>query len=90
MARVLQKGTEEWEMWQDIFQFRKKYYDPPKGNDEWNRFMEDFWKVQNKYGTELCRQILLAIMDETEEASRRRGGLKGRQTQGQLSMFGEN
>lgn len=88
MARVLQKGTEEWEMWQDIFQFRKKYYDPPKGDDEWKRFMDDFWEIQNKFGNELCRQILLAIMDETEEAARRRGDLKRKQTQWQqLSLF---
>lgn len=71
---VLDKHNPEWDMWQDIFKFRKKYYIPPKQSNEWQLMLEEMYSIAEKYKTQpfykICSEILLDIVDEMERSAR--------------------
>lgn len=67
-------GIDEPLMWQDIFKFRKKYYIPPVKNDEWQKMLEEMYEIAGKYQNQpffnLCKEVLLDVVDEAERSVR--------------------
>ena len=50
----IEKGGEEFKFWAELFQFRKKFYEPPKGNKEaeekfWTEIMSESNALVEKY-----------------------------------------
>lgn len=73
MARSIDKGTEEWQMWQDIFVFRKKYLNPPAEHDGkwWKEFTDESIALGEKYGTRLAKKIITEIVIEVNDYDRK-------------------
>lgn len=63
----LEKGSEEWLMWQDIFKFRKRFYEPQDNEKWWKEFTQAGIDLGEKYNEHLAAKIVVAIMDYTQE-----------------------
>ena len=85
--KTLEKGSEEFAFWADLFQFRKKFYEPPKDNKEaeekfWEELLNDSNDICtkyhacefNKYG--LVKKQLLDIVSDLEAKSKDAPSLK--------------
>jgi hypothetical protein len=53
----IEKGGEEFKFWADLFQFRKKFYEPPVDNKEAE---EKFWEELIKNSDEICTKYMNA------------------------------
>lgn len=56
---------EEQKMWTDIWNWRKKYYNPENSDDYWKQFTEDGVFLGEKYG-KLCQDIVIAVFNEVK------------------------
>ena len=53
----MEKGGEEFAFWADLFQFRKKFYEPPVDNKEAE---EKFWEELIRTSDEICTKYMNA------------------------------
>lgn len=56
---------EEQKMWTDVWNWRKKYYNPENSDDYWKQFTDDGIFLGEKYG-KLCQGIVIAVLDEVK------------------------
>ena len=55
----------EQKMWTDIWNWRKKYYNPENSDDYWKQFTEDGVFLGEKYG-KLCQDSVIAVLNEVK------------------------
>lgn len=56
---------EEQKMWTDVWNWRKKYYNPENSDDYWKQFTDDGIFLGEKYG-KLCQDIVISVLDEVK------------------------
>jgi hypothetical protein len=71
MASVISKDIpEEFNMFGELFNLYKKHYKPEQSDQYWKDVLDDFKALNNKYGTQLSKDLSHAIMDELERKER--------------------
>lgn len=72
MRREINKGDIEFQMFNDMWAFRKEWHDGENGDDYWERMIEAGRKVISKYeGTEVHGFITMLINDCIADAETR-------------------
>lgn len=56
---------EEQKMWTDVWNWRKKYYNPENSDDYWKQFTDEGIFLGEKYG-KLCQDIVISVLDEVK------------------------
>lgn len=64
---ALEKGTEEWMFWSELFQLCKKYYDVKDSEEYWNNLSKEVETLYNKYNTPFARNFCMALLDALNE-----------------------
>lgn len=69
-SKKLEKGSDEWQFFQDFWKFRQKYYDP-EDKDEWfNELINEATLLSKKYENtefgEFARQLLIVHIDDVD------------------------
>ena len=66
MATKEQMKT-EFAYFGEVWTFFKKYYDVQQENDDyWAAVVEEASAINQKYNCELCKDLILAVVDELE------------------------
>lgn len=60
---ALEKGTEEWMFWSDLFQLCKKYWDIQDTEEYWQHLADDVSALYEKYKTPFADRFLNAFLD---------------------------
>lgn len=69
MATNKQMRT-EFALFSEVWVFFKKYYCAKQNDECWKAIIQEAREIERKYPCRLCKDLLLAVMDELE----RRGG----------------
>lgn len=78
MASVTSKDIPEvFQMFGDVFTLLKKYYNPEQNDEFWEYLKADIDVVYNKYNTQLCKDILLAIANDIDRRYKERSKQDG-------------
>ena len=73
MATKEQMKT-EFAYFGEVWTFFKKYYDVQQGNDDyWAAVVEEASAINQKYNCELCKDLILAVLDELERKGKAQG-----------------
>ncbi|MDO4943125.1 MAG: hypothetical protein Q4E73_09875 [Lachnospiraceae bacterium] len=56
----------EFSYFGEIWTFFKKYYDVQRSDEYWDAVLEEAGRIGQKYQCELCKDLILAILDELE------------------------
>ena len=56
----------EYKMFSDIWKLFKVFYKTSDGEEYWNDLLRDAHEIEDRYGNDLCKDILLAIIIELE------------------------
>lgn len=65
---ALEKGTEEWMFWSDLFQLCKKYWDVQETDEYWTNLMDESEKLNEKYKSIVSEKFILAFLSiQTEK-----------------------
>lgn len=81
--KKLEKGSAEWQFFQDFWKFRQKYHDPYGENDDWyDELIRSGESLINKYKdtdfARFARKMVLCHFDDVdarEKESRRKRGV---------------
>lgn len=58
----------------EVWTFFKKYYDVQQENDDyWAAVVEEASAINQKYNCELCKDLILAILNELERKGKAQG-----------------
>lgn len=73
-SKKLEKGSDEWQFFQDFWKFRQQYYEP-EDSDEWfDEVINESGKLFNKYkNTEFkvfAKQLITAHVEDLDRRSR--------------------
>ncbi len=66
----------EFSYFGEVWTFFKKYYEVQNNDKFWEKAMEEAAAINQKYHCELCKDLLMAVIDELE----RRGKAKEHET----------
>lgn len=70
MEKRFGKGSEEFTMFTDYWQFVQKYYIPEPQDEWWEEFDREANKLAEKYGkTQYIRDLILAHVNDVERRS---------------------
>lgn len=73
MATKEQMKT-EFAYFGEVWTFFKKYYDVQQENDDyWAAVVEEASAINQKYNCELCKDLILAVIDELERKGKAQG-----------------
>lgn len=73
MATKEQMKT-EFAYFGEVWTFFKKYYDVQQENDDyWAAVVEEASAINQKYNCELCKDLILAVVDELERKGKAQG-----------------
>ena len=73
MATKEQMKT-EFAYFGEVWTFFKKYYDVQQENDDyWAAVVEEASAINQKYNCELCKDLILAVLDELERKGKAQG-----------------
>ena len=73
MATKEQMKT-EFAYFGEVWTFFKKYYDVQQENDDyWAAVVEEASAINQKYNCELCKDLILAVIDELERKGKAKG-----------------
>ena len=73
MATKEQMKT-EFAYFGEVWTFFKKYYDVQQENDDyWAAVVEEASAINQKYNCELCKDLMLAVLDELERKGKAQG-----------------
>ena len=64
---ALEKGTEEWMFWSDLFQLCKKYWDVKADDEYFVKLVSEAYKLYNKYKTTFALRMIFSFIDTQEE-----------------------
>ena len=67
---ALEKGTEEWMFWSDLFQLCKKYWDVKADDEYWDELINESHKLYAKYKTAFALRMIFSFIDTQEEKLR--------------------
>ena len=67
---ALEKGTEEWMFWSDLFQLCKKYWDVREDDEYFAELVSEGHKLYDKYKTEFALRMIFSFIDTQEEKLR--------------------
>lgn len=69
MAEVkFEKGSIEWQMFQDYYKICQKRWLPEKTETYWNELRDDVCRFSTSYGqVELAKHLMVALFDAMEE-----------------------
>lgn len=67
MEKRFGKGSEEFTMFTDYWQFVQKYYIPESQDDWWDELVKEADKLANKYGkSQYIRDLIMAHVNDCE------------------------
>lgn len=74
-SKKLEKGSDEWQFFQDFWRFRQQYYDP-EDKDEWfdelvNESTLLYEKYKNTQFKEFVKQLIIAHIDDVDRRCRK-------------------
>lgn len=73
MATKEQMKT-EFAYFGEVWTFFKKYYDVQQENDDyWAAVVEEASAINQKYNCELCKDLILAVVDELDRKGKAQG-----------------
>lgn len=56
----------EFSYFGEVWTFFKKYYDVQQSDEYWQAVVEEAGAINQKYQCALCKDLILAVMDELE------------------------
>ncbi len=76
-GKKIEKGSEEWQFFQDYYGFRQKYYEADSEDEWFEKLTKEVDRIFNKYkGTEIeifVKNLLMAHVDDVDRRSRKKG-----------------
>lgn len=67
---ALEKGTEEWMFWSDLFQLCKKYWDVKADDEYFVKLVSEAHELYNKYKTAFALRMIFSFIDTQEDKLR--------------------
>lgn len=78
MASVTSKDIPEiFNMFGDVFTLLKKYFNPEPNDEFWEQLKAEVDAAYSKYNTQLCKDILLAIVNDIDRRYKERSKQDG-------------
>lgn len=75
-SKKLEKGSEEWQFFQDFWRFRQKYYDPEKSDEWFEEVVAEstrlYAKYQNTDFKEFAKALIIAHMNDVDRRCTRK------------------
>jgi len=78
---------DEREKWNDLWQFRKKYYNPEDDQSYWNKLIEETNKLSEKWNSEYVDGMLVLCVDEIDKRYHETHGKQFERGQVTLTAF---
>lgn len=72
MTATNKEMSTEFQYFGEVWTFFKKYYHVRPDDDYWDAVIEEAGAINQKYQCELCKDLILAIVDELDRKYRER------------------